>query len=205
MRRGRDALGRAGRQAAWFRVTAAASSATLLGTLGLAGTSMAATGAAANAARPAAAADNSSCHLGNGIKHVVTLMFDNVHYFRDNPNVPSDLELMPNLLNFFEKNGTFLSNNHTPLIAHTADDILTTFTGLYGDRHGMPISNGYRAYNADGPNGSFKTTDPAGSFAYWTDPVFDTASPPSVGHDTNPTMVYSSVPPATSPHTVAPG
>ena len=82
---------------------------------------------------------------------------------------------MPNLLNFFENNGTFLSNNHTPLIAHTADDILTTFTGLYGDRQGMPISNSYQAYNTDGPNGSFNTTDPAGSFAYWTDPVNDTA------------------------------
>src|SRR6266699_1346668 len=195
MRKGRDAHGRAGRHAAWFRVTAAASSATLLGTLGLAGTSMAATGVAAKAAKPAVAADNSSCHLGNGIKHVVTLMFDNVHYFRDNPNVPSDLELMPNLLNFFEHNGTFLSNNHTPLIAHTADDILTTFTGLYGDRHGMPISNGYRAYNTDG------TTDPAGSFAYWTDPVFDTASTPNPGHDTNPSMVYASAPPATTPTT----
>ena len=34
-----------------------------------------------------------------------------MHYFRDNPNVPSDLELMPNLLNFFTGNGTFLSNN----------------------------------------------------------------------------------------------
>ena len=101
MRRGRDAHGRAGRQAAWFRVTAAASSATLLGTLGLAGTSMAATGAAANAAKPAAATAGTSCHLGNGVKHVVTLMFDNVHYFRDNPNVPSDLQQMPNLLNFF--------------------------------------------------------------------------------------------------------
>src|SRR2546423_441289 len=136
--RGRDAHGRAGRrQAAWFRITAAASSATLLGTLGLAGTSMAATGVAAGAAKPAAATADTSCHLGNGVKHVVTLMFDNVHYFRDNPNVPSDLQLMPNLLNFFQKNGTFMSNNHTPLIAHTADDILTTFTGLYGDRHGM--------------------------------------------------------------------
>ena len=70
----------------------------------------------------------SSCHLGNGVKHVVQLTFDNVHFFRDNPNVPSDLELMPNLLNFFEDNGTFLSNNHTPLIAHTADDILTTWS-----------------------------------------------------------------------------
>src|SRR6266702_1973590 len=199
MRRGRDARGRrarlAGRQATWLRVTAAASSATLLGTLGLAGTSMAATGAAASAAKTADTASTPSCHLGNGVKHVVTIMFDNVHYFRDNPNVPSDLEQMPNLLNFFTNNGTFLSNNHTPLIAHTADDILTTFTGLYGDRHGMPISNSYQAYNADG------TTDPAGSFAYWTDPVFDTAKTPNPGHDTNPSMVYSSAPPATTPTT----
>src|SRR5947207_7205865 len=167
MRRGWDARGRAGRRTAWFRVTAAVGSASMLGTLGLAGTSMAATCAAASAAKPAAAADSSSCHLGSGVKHVVTLMFDNVHYFRDNPNVPSDLELMPNLLNFFTSKGTFLSNNHTPLIAHTADDILTTFTGLYGDRQGMPISNGHRAHHADGPNGTLRTTVPAGSFASW--------------------------------------
>src|SRR5262249_5279064 len=49
----------------------------------------------------------------------------------------------------------------------------------------------------------------AGSFAYWTDPVFDTASPPNPGSDTNPSMVYSSSPPATThpavaPNTVAP-
>ena len=207
MRTGRDARGRDARQATWLRVTAAASSATLLGALGLAG---AATTASAGAARTAStattagAASTSSCHLGHGVKHVVTIMFDNVHYFRDNPNVPSDLEQMPNLLNFFTSNGTFLSNNHTPLIAHTADDILTTFTGLYGDRHGMPIANSYQAYNADGPNGSLNTTDPAGSFAYWTDPVFDTKTPPSAGHDTNPNMVYAPVPPATAPHTVAP-
>jgi hypothetical protein len=37
--------------------------------------------------------------------------------------------MMPYLLNFFENNGTFLSNSHTPLIARTADDILTTNTG----------------------------------------------------------------------------
>jgi hypothetical protein len=184
----------------------------MLSVLGLAGTSMAATGGAVKAATPAAVAtlagdSSSTCHLGNGVKHVVQLTFDNVHFFRDNPNVPSDLELMPNLLNFFESNGTFLSNNHTPLIAHTADDILTTATGLYGDRQGMPISNSYRAYNADGPSGSFNTTDPAGSFAYWTDPVFDTAPippGPNAAHDTNPSMVYSPVPPATANKAVAP-
>ncbi len=134
----------------------------------------------------------SSCHLGNGVKHVIELTFDNVHFFRDNPNVPSDLEMMPSLLHFLEGHGTFASNNHTPLIAHTADDLLTTFTGLYGDRAGMPVSNSYQAYNTDG------TTDPAGSFAYWTDPIFDTAKTPNAGHDTNPSLVYAAAPPATT-------
>jgi hypothetical protein len=137
----------AGRRVTWLRVTAAASSAALLGTLGLAGTSYAAnTANTANTAKATLAGDSSStCHLGNGVKHVVQITFDNVHFFRDNPNVPSDFQLMPNLLNFFENNGSFLSNNHTPLIAHTADDILTTLTGLYGDRQGMPVSNDYQA------------------------------------------------------------
>ncbi|HEY6474201.1 MAG TPA: hypothetical protein VIY26_15005 [Acidimicrobiales bacterium] len=140
----------------------------------------------------AGAGGPSNCELGNGVKHVIEITFDNIHFYRDNPNVPSDLEMMPNLLNFIEGNGTMLSNNHTPLIAHTADDILTTLTGLYGDRQGMPIANDYQAYNKDG------TTDPAGSFAYWTDPVYDTASTPNPGHDSNPNMVYSASPPATT-------
>ena len=95
------------------------------------------------AAAPAAAAAHApgGCHLGNGVKHVIEISFDNVHFFRDNPNVPSDLQMMPHLLHFLEDNGTVASNNHTPLIAHTGDDLLTTFTGLYGDRQGMPISN----------------------------------------------------------------
>ena len=146
-------------------------------------------------------AASNGCQLGNGVKHVVQITFDNVHFFQDNPNVPSDLQLMPNLLNFFENNGTFLSNNHTPLIAHTADDILTTYTGLYGDRQGMPISNSYRVYQANGAGGALGTTDGAGSFAYWTDPVYDT-SPTAT--DTNPSMVYSPVPPATAKNPVSP-
>jgi hypothetical protein len=144
-----------------------------------------------------------SCRLGNGVKHVIELTFDNVHFFRDNPNVPSDLEMMPSLLHFLTGNGTLAANNHTPLIAHTADDLLTTFTGLYGDRAGMPVSNSYQAYNTDG------TTDPAGSFAYWTDPIFDTAAHPNAGHDTSPSLVYSATPPATTspapaPNTITP-
>jgi hypothetical protein len=145
----------------------------------------------------------SSCHLGHGIKHIVQIGFDNVHFYRDNPNVPSDLEMMPNLLNFITGHGTLLTNNHTPLIAHTGDDLLTTATGLYGDRHGDPIANDYQSYNLDG------STDPATVFAYWTDPIFDTAKTPNAGHDTNPNLVYSPTPPATtspptSPTTVTP-
>jgi hypothetical protein len=181
-------------------VAIAASASLLAAVVAAAGVAVAAshTGASATGSRAAGANTATSCQLGNGVEHVVELTFDNVHFFRDNPNVPSDLELMPNLLNFFEQNGTMLSNNHTPLIAHTADDILTTLTGLYGDRHGMPISNSYQAYNADG------TTDPAASFAYWTDPVFDTAHTPNAGHDTNPSMVYAPQPPATNKRPPAP-
>ena len=100
--------------------------------------------------------------------------------------------------------GTFLSNNHTPLIAHTADDILTTYTGIYGDRAGDPIANDYESYNRNGPNGTFGTTDNDEAFTYWTDPIDDSTSPPSTGHDTNPNMVYSPVPPATAHNPVAP-
>ncbi len=139
--------------------------------------------------------NGNSCHLANGIKHIVQIGFDNVHYYRDNPNVPSDLEMMPNLLNFIESNGAMLTNNHTPLIAHTGDDLLTTATGLYGDRHGDPIANSNRSYNTDG------TTTSASVFAYWTDAI---PNGTAAGRDTNPNMVYSPVPPATAHHTVTP-
>ena len=62
-----------------------------------------------------------SAELPNGnIKHVIYIQFDNTHFRRDNPNVPSDLEQMPHLLNFIENNGTLLTNDHTALISHTA-------------------------------------------------------------------------------------
>jgi len=114
-----------------------------------------------------------SCQFSNGIKHVIYIQFDNVHLTRDNPNIPSDLEQMPHLLNFIEQNGTMLSDHHTPLIAHTGTNILTSITGVYGDRHGVPISNSFRYFN---PNG---TSNSGVSFAYWTDPIFDpsTATP----------------------------
>ena len=126
------------------------------------------------------------CDLGHGVQHVIELTFDNVHFLRDNPNVPSDLELMPHLRSFLEDQGTLLSNVHTPLIAHTANDSLTLYTGLYGDRHGMPVSNSYRTYRADG------TTESDGSFVYWTSPVYNAATKTVSSTEPNtPSMVYS--------------
>jgi hypothetical protein len=166
-----------------------------------AGAALAAGGIAAVAAAPSAAnaaPPSSGCQLGNGVKHVINIVFDNVHFFRDNPNVPSDLEQMPHLLNFLKQNGTVFSNVHTPLIAHTADDSLTIYTGLYGDRHGQPLTNTYKTYNPDG------STDPATSFAYWTSPVVDTGAL-TPGHDTAPTMTYSDTVPASgAPNRITP-
>ena len=154
--------------------------------------------AAASPGQAAASQAAGDCRLGNGVQHVISLVFDNVHFARDNPNVPSDLEQMPHLLSFLEQYGTVFSNVHAPMIAHTADDSLSIYTGLYGDRHGQPLSNSYRTYNPDG------TTDPATSFAYWTSPAVDTAATPSAGHDTAPTMTYSATVPATGSGQAAP-
>ena len=122
-------------------------------------------------------AATSGCQLNSArgnIQHVINIQFDNTHFTRDNPNVPSDLEQMPNLLNFIENNGVLLTNHHTPLISHTATDILTSLTGVYGDNHGVPVSNSFRYFNPDG------TSNLGVSFAYWTDPLFDpTTSTPT--------------------------
>lgn len=123
-------------------------------------------------ATPAAAA--SGCVLpgqDGAIQHVIALHFDNVHFTRDVPNVPSDLEQMPNLLNFIETNGVMMTNQHTGLIAHTAPDLLTTATGLYGDRSGVPIGNSYRYFNPDGSSST------GVAFAYWTSPIFSPKNP----------------------------
>jgi len=141
----------------------------------------------AGARGPKHADGASSCHLGNGVQHVINLVFDNVHFSRDNPNVPSDLEQMPHLLNFLKQYGTVFSNSHTPLIAHTANDSLAIYSGLYGDRHGQPLTNSYKVYNPDG------STDPATSFTYWTSPIIDTKTNPPAPNpvDTTPSMAYA--------------
>jgi len=140
--------------------------------------------AAAVAGSPFRAAESeAACQLnslGNQIKHVIFIIFDNVHFRRDNPNVPSDLEQMPNLLNFIRNNGTLMTNDHTILISHTAGGILTNLTGVYPDRHGQAVANSYRYFL---PNGS---TLSSSSFKYWTDLVDDTGTPPA---DALPNMV----------------
>jgi hypothetical protein len=138
-------------------------------------------------AAPAGATANglstSTCHLSGPYKHVIYIQYDNTHLSRDNPNVPSDLEQVPALKDFLAGNGTLSGNHHTPLIAHTAGDIMTALTGLYPDRNGLAVSNSYLQY---APNSGQLQKTPTGgffgptAFTYWTDPV-SSASIPSSG------------------------
>jgi hypothetical protein len=139
-------------------------------------------GLAAATATPAlgastTAAGRLACATGSKrspIKHVIYIQFDNTHLERDRPNVPSDLEQMPHLLNFLRGKGTLLTNDHTILISHTGGGILSSITGVYPDRHGQGVSNSFRYYKPDG------STSTGVSFAYWTDGIFDpTTTTPS--------------------------
>src|SRR5215467_522576 len=119
--------------------------------------------AAAAALAPALAiADCRLDSAGGNIKHLIYIQFDNTHFLRDNPNVPSDLEQMPNLLNFMKQNGTLLTNDHTVLISHTGGGILSSLTGLYPDRQGQAVSNSYGYFRQNGSVGF------SSSFKYWT-------------------------------------
>jgi len=116
-----------------------------------------------------------NCSLANGVQHVIYLQFDNTHFRRDNPNVPSDLEQMPHLLDFLKNNGTLFTNDHTILISHTAGGILSSLTGLYPDRQGQTVSNSFEFFN------NSNVPSFASSFKYWTVPVG--------GDDTTPNMI----------------
>ena len=87
---------------------------------------------------------------------------------------------MPHLLNFIRSNGTMMTNNHTVLISHTANGILTSLTGMYSDRHGQSVCNSFRYFKADGSTAS------SSSFKYWTDLTDDVNTPPT---DPTPVMV----------------
>jgi hypothetical protein len=127
---------------------------------------------------------STSCNLGNGagpIKHVIYLQFDNTHLLRDRPNVASDLEQMPHLLNFIRGNGTMMANDHTQLISHTSVGFLTSYTGLYPDRTGQTVGNSYVRTSATG------TFSFPSAFGYWTvpvsssDPTLNMVSPDGTG------------------------
>src|SRR5436305_13724185 len=123
---------------------------------------------AVSASASKAADTPAGCQLSNGsVKHVIYLVFDNTHFRRDNPSVPSDLEQMPHLLNFLTSNGTLMTNDHTILISHTAGGILSSLTGLYPDRQGQTVSNSYFYYSPA------KVPQFSTSFKYWTDLVDD--------------------------------
>jgi hypothetical protein len=138
---------------------------TLLATV--AGLALAIGGMAANA--------NAACPLtsGNGpIKHIVYLQFDNTHYLRDAANIPSDLEQMPALLAFLTQKGTLSANNHTQIISHTANGILSSITGVYPDRIGSAVANSFGYYKQSGTVG-FQS-----DFTYWTN-IIDPTNDPS--------------------------
>ncbi|HEX8917434.1 MAG TPA: hypothetical protein VF898_02945, partial [Chloroflexota bacterium] len=100
------------------------------------------------------------------VQHVISIQFDNVHFRRDLPNVPSDLEQMPHLNSFIQNNGVMLTNHHTPLISHTSEDILTSLTGVYPNRHGVAVGQNSYQYYANGSPTPFTT-----AFTYWTDTI----------------------------------
>lgn len=123
-------------------------------------------------AHASSATSGTSCQLANGIKHVVQIQFDNVHLSRDNPNVASDLEQMPNLFNFMKGNGVVLANTHDVLV-HTATNFISNQTGLYPDRTDITQSNSFSYYDAAG------ATHTGVSFGYWTDPLYDPTGNPA--------------------------
>jgi hypothetical protein len=137
------------------------------------------TAVSATAGKPVTVA-TAGCQLSGPVKHVIYLVFDNTHFMRDNPSVPSDLEQMPHLLNFLKSNGTVLTNDHTVLISHTAGGILSSLTGLYPDRQGQTVSNNY--FYFDGSH----TPQFSTSFKYWTDLVDDGTGT----RDSLPNMVF---------------
>jgi hypothetical protein len=140
---------------------------TVGGVLAAAGTASAHPGLQGHPRSPGGA-----CGLANGIKHVIDIQFDNLDLLRGEPNVPSDLEQMPNLFNFLKSNGTVLTNTHDVLV-HTATNFLSNQTGLYPDRHAVTQSNSFSYYDPTG------NTHTGVSFAYWTDPIFDPSGAPA--------------------------
>jgi hypothetical protein len=99
---------------------------------------------------PSTGRASTTCRLANGIEHVVYLQMENVHFGREVPTVPSDLEQMPHLLDFLQANGTLLASGHTALVTSPEGDLLTSLTGLYPDHHGQAVGDRWRYFEPDG-------------------------------------------------------
>jgi hypothetical protein len=102
--------------------------------IGLFTSATAAAGAAGHTARAGQVDHAAPCALGpsDSIRHVIYLQFDNVHLSRDNPNVPSDLQQMPNLLNFITAPGARPSAPAAPsLTCCRPSQAATTGTARY--------------------------------------------------------------------------
>jgi len=156
------------------RLLAVAAGVVGVGTLGVA------------AAVPGTASATSTCNLGNGVQHVVILQFDNVHNERDNSSVPSDLEQLPALRNFVTTNGTLLTDDHTILISHTVNGIVSTETGLYPDRDGITVGNSYQYFDPNASTtGNVGGSDFTSAFKYWTDPVATNGTDNTFNNDTS--------------------
>ena len=129
---------------------------------------------------------STSCELGNGISHVINIVFDNVHFSRDNPNVPSDLEQMPHLLNFLK-----VERHRVLEPAHAAD---RPHRGRQPDDLHGPLRRPARPARVEQlQDVQPGRVDRPGDLVH----VLDVAgrrhgkSPPTAGHDTTPSMVYS--------------
>ena len=110
-----------------------------------------------------------SCPLNSPsgrVKHVIYVQFDNTHFVRDNPNVPSDLEQMPHLLKPRDA-------PHQP--SHASH---------FPHRHGHPHVPDRRLWGparcASEQQFPLFQFGWGVSFAYWTAPLFDpTTSTPT--------------------------
>ena len=150
----------------------------------------AAIAAVANGPSSTAAAATTGCHLGNGVKHVIEITFDNVHFNRDNPNVLSDLEQMPALRTSSPERHAALEQ---PYAAHRP----------HGRRQYHQLLRPLRRPAGPGAHEHLRdvwlhdgTVTPKSSFAYWTG---------TYGLDSFPNQPYSAnVPAAGAPPSTPP-
>ena len=96
------------------------------------------------------------------IQHVIYIQFSHLHFTRDNPNVPSDLEQMPHLVQFLESNGTLLTNHHSVSPSQPEGNFLASLTGLYPERFSPSFASSL-SYWTTPPEPNTANTSPTSS------------------------------------------